>query len=193
MKRLTSFRNCIVTALYGVLMAIFFATIGIAQDQSPAERMDGWFTELADPENQNWQQAFRNIELEWSKSGSPALDLLLKRGQDAMTAGDLPAAIEHLTALTDQAPDFAEGWNARATAYYMAGLFGPSIADIEQVLALNPRHFGALAGLGLILQETNRKDEAIKAFRASLAIHPHQDGIKQALEALEREASGTDL
>ena len=110
-----------------------------------------------------------------------------------MEAGDYAAAIEHLTALTDQAPDFAEGWNARATAYYLAGYFGPSIADIEHVLALNPRHFGALAGLGLIFQETGRKEDAIKAFQASLAIHPHQDGISQALDALEKEVSGTDL
>lgn len=155
--------------------------------------MDGWFAELADPNGQDWQQALRNIELEWSRSGSASLDLLLKRGQDAMEAGDYAAAIEHLTALTDQAPDFAEGWNARATAYYLAGYFGPSIADIEHVLALNPRHFGALAGLGLIFQETGRTEDAIRAFQASLAIHPHQDGISQALDALEKEVSGTDL
>jgi tetratricopeptide (TPR) repeat protein len=193
MKRLTPFRNCIVTAFYGVLVAILFSSMGIAQTQSQADAMDGWFAELADPNGQDWQQALRNIELEWSRSGSASLDLLLKRGQDAMEAGDYAAAIEHLTALTDQAPDFAEGWNARATAYYLAGYFGPSIADIEHVLALNPRHFGALAGLGLIFQETGRKEDAIKALQASLAIHPHQDGISQALDALEKEVSGTDL
>jgi tetratricopeptide (TPR) repeat protein len=198
MNRLTPYRNCIVTALCGLAVTIVFATASIAQDQtgqeqSLQERMDGWFAELADPDNPDWQRPYRSIELEWSKSGSPAFDLLLKRGQDAITAGDLPGAIEHLTALTDQAPDFAEGWNARATAYYLAGYYGPSILDIQRVLALNPRHFGALAGLGLILQETGPKEQAKRAFEASLAIHPHQEGISQALEALERETSGTDL
>src|SRR5690606_3470319 len=100
------------------------------------------------PDNAEWRLAEADILREWSKSGSPAMDLLLKRGREAMEAGDLKAAIEHLTALTDHAPEFAEGWNARATAYFLAGAFGPSVDDIRHTLALNPRHFGALAGLG---------------------------------------------
>ena len=193
MQRLATYRKCIVTAFCGALVAFFVAGMGIAQEDSLKTRMDGWFVELADPDNADWQRAEADIQREWSKSGSPAFDLLLMRGRAAMEAGDLQAAIEHLTALTDQAPDFAEGWNARATAYYLAGLYGPSIVDIEHVLALEPRHFGALAGLGLILRETGRDADAIRAFRESLAIHPHQDGISQALKELEQAASGTDL
>ncbi len=193
MQSLTIYRKHIVTAFCGMLVAFIVACMGIAQEVSPSAQMDGWFAELADQGNPDWARAEADIQREWSKSGSPAFDLLLKRGREAMEVGDMLAAIEHLTALTDQAPDFAEGWNARATAYYLAGLFGPSIVDIEHVLALNPRHFGAIAGLGLILQETGNKPEAMRAFRESLAIHPHQDGISQALEMLEREASGTEL
>src|SRR5690606_16678794 len=116
-----------------------------------------------------------------------------KRGREAMEAGDLKAAIEHLTALTDHAPEFAEGWNARATAYFLAGAFGPSVDDIRHTLALNPRHFGALAGLGQILEQSGRTRAAIGAYRAALAIHPHLDGIRNALERLERDTSGTDI
>lgn len=130
---------------------------------------------------------------EWSKSGSPAMDLLLRRGRDAMEAGDLDAAIRHLTALVDHAPDFAEGWNARATAYFQAGLYGPSVADIAQVLRLNPRHFGALSGFGMILEETGRIDEALEVYRAALAIHPHLAGVLEAVARLEREKAGQDL
>ncbi len=193
MQRLTTYRKRIVTAFCGALVAFLFAGTGIAQEQSLKSQMDGWFAELADPDNTDWQRAEADIQREWSKSGSPAFDLLLQRGRAAIEAGDVEAAIEHLTALTDQAPDFAEGWNARATAYYLAGLYGPSIVDIEHVLALEPRHFGAIAGLGLILRETDREADAMRAFRESLAIHPHQDGISQALKELEKTASGTDI
>jgi tetratricopeptide (TPR) repeat protein len=88
------------------------------------------------------------------------MDLLLQRGKDAMAAGDFPAAIEHLTALTDHAPDFAEGFNARATAYFQAGQLGPSIEDIARTLTLNPRHFGALSGLGMIFEDLGRPEKA---------------------------------
>lgn len=193
MQSLSPYRKYIVTAFCGLLMAFLILTDARAQQDGDATPMDQWFAELADPDNSEWQRAEADIQREWSKSGSPAFDLLLRRGRDAMQAGDLKLAIEHLTALTDQAPDFAEGWNARATAYYLAGLYGPSIVDIEHVLALEPRHFGAISGLGLILRETGRTEEAKHAFRESLAIHPHQEGIVQALDALETESSGTDL
>ncbi len=193
MQSLSTYRKYIVASFCGVLMALSLASTAQADDAAEKTQSDSLFAQLADPGNQNWESALNQIQTEWSKSGSPAFDLLLMRGRQAIEEGDLAAAIDHLTALTDQAPDFAEGWNARATAYYLAGLYGPSIIDIEHVLQLEPRHFGALSGLGLILQEIGRKDEAIKAFKASLAIHPHQDGISQALKELEQATSGTEL
>lgn len=169
------------------------AALSLAAPAVGGEALDSLYAELADPANAHWQRTQADILREWSKSGSPAMDLLLKRGRDAMEAGDLPAAIEHLTALTDHAPDFAEGWNARATAFYMAGQFGPSMADIARTLTLNPHHFGALAGLGAIFEDVGRDREAIAAYRASLAIHPHQDALHEALERLEKKTSGTSL
>ncbi len=193
MQILSTFRKYIVASICGVLMAFSVGSPVRAEDLGAKSQLDDLFMQLADPANTSWEAALNQIQTEWSKSGSPAIDLLLMRGRRAMEEGDLPAAIEHLTALTDQAPDFAEGWNARATAYYLSGLYGPSIFDIEQVLRLEPRHFGAMSGLGLILQEIGRTDDAISAFKASLAIHPHQYGISQALEKLEQAASGTEL
>lgn len=158
-----------------------------------AATLDELYAELADPDNREWQRTQSDILREWSKSGSPAMDLLLKRGREALEAGDADAAIEHFTALTDHAPDFAEGWNARATAYYMAGQFGPSIADIRRTLALNDHHFGALSGLGMIFEELGYDSRAMEAYRAALAIHPHQERIKELLAQLERKTSGTRL
>ncbi len=186
MGRLTTHLRALFTAFAAALLLA-------GQVFAASELLDNLYAELADPNNPEWQRVQADILREWSKSGSPSMDLLLKRGREAMEAGDLTAAIEHFTALTDHAPEFAEGWNARATAYYLAGQFGPSVADIRRTLALNAQHFGALDGLGMILEELGRDAAAIEVFRASLAIHPHQDNIKQALERLEQKTSGTAL
>lgn len=148
---------------------------------------------LADPEHKAWRRTEREILRAWSRSGSPSMDLLLQRGRQAMRDGDHEAAIAHLTALVDHAPDFAEGWNARATAYFNAGLYGPSLDDIARTLELNPSHWGALSGLGFILEETGLKPQAVRAYRAALAIHPHLDSIRERLERLMRETEGQSL
>lgn len=158
-----------------------------------SSRLDDLFDQLAQPDLPNWQIVEQDIWLEWSKSGSPAMDLLLKRGRDAMEEGDFAVAVEHLTALTDHAPDFAEGFNSRATVYFQMGLYGPSMADIARTLELNPRHFGALSGLGTILEELGQADRALSAYRAAHAIHPNDPDLKGAIERLERQTSGMTL
>ncbi|MDP3340857.1 tetratricopeptide repeat protein [Frigidibacter sp.] len=149
--------------------------------------------ELADPATEDWQRVESDLLREWSKSGSPSMDLLLQRGQEALEAGDPLAALEHLTALTDHAPDFAEGWNLRATAFFVAGQFGPALEDIRQTLALNPQHYGALAGLGMILEQLEREEDAAAAYRAALAVNPHQPDLNEALTRLDQATGGTEL
>ncbi len=162
----------------------------MAQDSA---KLDDLFARLQTAEAGEASRIEREIWIEWSRSGSPAMDLLLQRGKDAMELGDYAAAIEHFTAIIDQDPDFAEAWNARATAYYMAGEFGPSIADIGQVLTLNPRHFGALSGLAMIFEQTGRPERALAVYRAALGIHPYLSGAAEAVERLERDAEGQEL
>jgi tetratricopeptide (TPR) repeat protein len=157
------------------------------------ERLDSLFADLADSDPAEARRIEREIWAEWSKSGSPAMDLLLQRGRDAMAEGDLEAAIDHLTALTDHAPDFAEGWNALATAYFQAGDYGPSIQEIARTLSLNPRHFGALSGLGMIFEELGDEARALEAYRAAQAIHPHLQNVGEAIERLEAAAEGQEL
>lgn len=177
--------NCIAASLLGVFLA------GAAwADQA---KLDDLFKRLAESTPEQAGRIAREIQIEWDKSGSPAMDLLLQRGRDALEAGETDKAIAHFTALTDHAPEFAEGWNALATAYFTAGAFGPSVEDIARTLSLNPRHFGALGGLGIILEEINRPEKALEAYRAALAIHPHLEGVKDRAEALETEISGQDL
>lgn len=149
--------------------------------------------ELKDPQNTAWQRTESDLQREWSRSGSASMDLLLQRGRDAMETGDTQEAIEHLTALTDHAPDFAEGWNALASAYFQAGKFGPAVDDIRRALSLNPNHYGALSGLGMILEDMGYDASARDAYRAAQAIHPHQPDIEKAVERLDLELSGQAL
>ncbi|WP_240804293.1 tetratricopeptide repeat protein [Qingshengfaniella alkalisoli] len=155
--------------------------------------LDTLFDQLRDPRTQDWEAVEEQIWSEWSDSGSPSVDLLLERGRAALEAGDTTTAIEHFTALTDHAPDFAEGWNGRAMAFYAEEKLGPAMSDLERVLALNPRHFGAMTGLAQILVQLGYEKEAISVYRAVHAIHPHQPDIKDALERLEQAHGGSAL
>ena len=155
--------------------------------------MDALFTQLAEPEGEGWRIAESDILREWSRSGSASMDLLLKRGEDALDAGDAAAAIGHLTALADHAPNFAAGFQARAAAYALRGDYGPAAADLARVLELEPRHFGALTQLGAMLDEIGDRPRALSAFRASLAIHPHQQEAIDAVARLERMTAGTGI
>lgn len=184
-------RAAILNRIVAALLPLFL-TCAAAQAEDVA-KLDGLFERLKTAEAGEAGRIETEIWIEWSKSGSPALDLLLQRGRDALDMGDVPAAIDHFTAIIDQDPDFAEAWNARATAFFMAGEFGPSVADIGHVLTLNPRHFGALSGLAMILEDTGKPEKALEVYRAALAIHPHLQGAVESAERLETEAEGQEL
>lgn len=186
MKVSRTLLNIFVTAFLSVTA---FALPSVADEA----KLDELYAELAQPDLKDWEKVERQIWREWSRSGSASMDLLLRRGRTAMEKGDFSKAIAHFTALTDHAPDFAEGWNARATAFFNAEEYGLSIADIQRTLALNPRHFGALQGLGRILEELDQQENALAAYKAAAAIHPHREGLKDAIERLERTVSGQDI
>jgi tetratricopeptide (TPR) repeat protein len=164
-----------------------------APPEDPAEELTRLMQAIADPEAPNPGPIEERIIALWSLSGSPTADLLLRRGRDAMNAGDFAAAIGHFTALVELAPDFAEGWNARATAYFMAELHGPSLADIEQTLRLNPQHFGALAGLGIISEELGDERTALAAFRLARSLNPHREMVNEAVRRLQPKVDGLTL
>ncbi|MEZ5752966.1 MAG: tetratricopeptide repeat protein [Paracoccaceae bacterium] len=155
--------------------------------------VDGLLAELARPEQERWARIERQILREWGRSGSAALDYIFSRGQNALQSGDALSAIGHFTAVIDQDPDFAEAWNGRATAFFLLNRLGQSMADIEQVLIRNPRHFGALAGMGMIFEQVERPERALEAYRASLAIHPHQQTVRESVARLELALSGRSL
>ncbi len=185
------------TRIRAVILAAFLASgAWSAQADSvedPASHLDSLYRDLqeADPEDvQGIESEIAQIE---SHSGSVAMDYLLARGEQALNDGDTVTAIEHFTALIELAPDFAEGWSARSTAYFMQGEYGLAIADIRQTLILNPRHFGVLAGLGVILEDMDNPAGALQAYRAAQAINPYLDPVNAAIARLEKTANGVEL
>ena len=123
----------------------------------------------------------------WHQSGRSELDALLLRGIEAMQGGRLEEADSVFTRLIDTAPDFAEGWNKRATVRYMAKNYAGSIADCRETLARNPNHFGALSGQGLCHMALGEYREAADLFRRTLAVHPHLDSGRANLRTAVNE------
>jgi tetratricopeptide (TPR) repeat protein len=119
----------------------------------------------------------------WCQSGRPAVDAILRRGIEALERGQLDAAVELFSQVIAHAADFAEGWNKRATARYLAGDHRGAIADCEETVARNPSHFGALAGQGLCHLALSEHQEAAALFRRALAVHPHLTGPRHNLRA----------
>ena len=151
------------------------------------------FKDLQSNQPAVWHRAESDIQRAWSNSGSPALDLLFERGRQAIAAKDYPTAIGHLTALIDHAPDFAEAYNVRAQAYYLAGDSGPALNDIGMTLKLNPKNYGAMDVLGSLLDQIGKPKDALAAFRMSIAIHPHQPPVLNAIKRLQAQLDGQEL
>ncbi|WP_322895125.1 MULTISPECIES: hypothetical protein [unclassified Yoonia] len=175
--------KCIVTAI--VLLTGFSAPV-VAQ----TERLDQLFAELSQADEQSSPGIENQIIDAWGKSGSPAIDLLLRRGFDALEAGAADAALDHFSALVDHAPEFAEGYFQRATAYYLLDEVGPAMADLEEVLARNPRHFEAMRGLAAIMEEMDRPSAALDLQRMIIEIVPHSAQAKADIDRLEQQLEG---
>jgi tetratricopeptide (TPR) repeat protein len=121
----------------------------------------------------------------WSRSGDAAIDQLMALGVDQMQSGDQSAAISVFSEVVKKKPDFAEGWNKRATAYFLLGEYQKSIADCDQVLKRNPGHFGALSGLGQIYVQLGQYDQALGWFRKALEVNPNMVGVELEMKRIE--------
>jgi tetratricopeptide (TPR) repeat protein len=129
----------------------------------------------------------------WISSGSDTCNLLMTRVKDAMDDRDYDLAIQLLDAIVTIKPDYVEAWNRRATIYYLKHDYGHALADIREVLAREPRHFGALSGLGLILQDIGDDRHALEAYEAALAIDPHLRNLPDTVKTLREKVEGRDI
>ena len=124
----------------------------------------------------------------WTVTPDKEASRMMAIGIIAMGQDRLDDALSTFDALVEAAPDFAEAWNKRATVHYLMGNLDASVADIEKTLALEPRHFGALSGLGLIYQEVEKWDAALRAFEAALKVNPHMPTVRANIEALKQKS-----
>ena len=122
----------------------------------------------------------------WARSGDQEVDRLYQAGVEQMSAGDLRQSITTFTRIIELKPDFAEGWNKRATLYFLAGELRKSLADCDEVMKRNPYHFGALSGYALIFIRLEYYDRALEYSRRALEVNPNMDGVRRNIDLLER-------
>src|SRR6201985_796738 len=129
----------------------------------------------------------------WMQTPSDTAALLMVRAKAAMDAQKLDVALKLLDAVIKLRPDYTEAWNRRATVYYLQNDYARSLQDIEQVLVREPRHFGALAGLGMIMQDLGDDKRALDAFRKALAVNPYLDKVPELVKTLSEKVEGRDI
>jgi tetratricopeptide (TPR) repeat protein len=173
------------TTAFGVLIlvALGFAAAANADQKDP--RLPALFERLKEAPSNDAASAIESaIWTIWLESGDSEIDKLLDAGSQAMSMRDFPAALQAFSRIVGKRPDFAEGWNRRATLYYLMGEYQKSLDDIARTLALEPRHFGALSGLGLVNLKLDRMAAAAQAFERVLAIDPRSEAAQQDLDMI---------
>ncbi len=180
--------KAIKATLLAVLLAVAVAPAAADQDDT---RLDELFESLTDtPDPLRAQSLEARIWRIWLEHEDGAVAELMRKGVDAMQRGDRRSALEDFDQIVTIAPDFAEGWNKRATVHYLLGNYEESLADIAETLAREPRHFGALSGRGLVYSQLEDFEAALEAFEAALEVHPHMIGPRANAEALRKLLEG---
>jgi tetratricopeptide (TPR) repeat protein len=165
---------------------------GIPRDQ--AHGLDFLFGALkAAPDEESAKHVEAQILALWSRTSSDTTVLLMQRAKVAMHGQQFDIALKLLDAVLKLHPHYIEGWNQRATLHYLQNDYQRSLEDIEQVLVREPRHFGALAGLGMIMQELGDDKRALEAFRKALAINPHLENVRERVKTLTEKVEGRDI
>jgi len=158
---------------------------------SREERLDDLFTALAAaPDADAAEVAESQIVDLWMDSGSDTINLLMDWTLQAIDEEDFPLALDFLDRITSLQPGYVEGWNKRATVYFMTDDLGKSLADLERVLAMEPRHFAALSGLGTILRAIGDDKGAAEAYRRALDLDPFLEQVQEALDEIVAEGEG---
>ena len=183
--------SCIASLFAVTVMWAVLATPSIADQNDP--RLDRLFTELKLAADQaSADDIAAEIWALWRKTDNPVAAQALADGSEAIRTRQYRSAYRHFSKVIEQAPAFAEGWNARATVLYLMGAYRESINDIRETLQREPRHFGALSGLGLIFLQQKQFGPAAAAFRDALLINPHLPRIQAAIDELESRQRSID-
>jgi tetratricopeptide (TPR) repeat protein len=165
-----------------------------AQKGDPTRNLDFLFEALKiAPDAATAKAIEQRIWALWFVSSSDTANLLMTRVRAAVEAKDLDLALKLLDSLVKIRPDYVEAWNRRATIHFMKNEYGKSLADIREVLKRESRHFGALSGLGLILQELGDNRHALEVYRRALAVYPRIERIPDTVKTLQEKVEGRDI
>ncbi len=182
------------SASLAIVLAAAVSASGFAKEMPLSDRLDRLFSELQSSQSElEARRLAGQIDDLWRGARGETARLLLSRADDAIADEDFALAIDVLDQLIALEPEFAEAWNRRATVYYLKENYGRSLADIAVTLALEPRHFGALTGLGLMLEDLGEDKKAYDALKRALELNPFQEEVRQELESLERSALGQPI
>jgi tetratricopeptide (TPR) repeat protein len=180
--------------LVAILLAAFAAPLAAAHaasDPARTQKLDQLFVDLKGAKSDSEGRAIEEqIVALWLQSGDAKIDQQMESAITAMDTGSFDLALLYLNSIILNAPEYVEGWNKRATLNYFAGRFDESLADIDRTLQLEPRHFGALAGRGLVYEELGLDEKALAAFKAALAIDPQLTDILLEVFRLEDKLKG---
>jgi len=167
------------------LVVFAAAPAGAAQDA----RLDPLFEKLKAASDAREAQIYENaIWRVWLEPEDGAINSLMRLGLDAQHRGDMFGAFAVYDAITGLKPDYAEGWNRRATVLFLLDRLEESRKDAEKTLELEPRHFGALSGLGMIAMRQNQPDKALEVLEKALALNPHMANVRGQVEQLRKKA-----
>ena len=194
-KRLAYAPSPLTRFLATFLLAFALAACGMRPSEPTRAdpELDAMFTKLAEAADAETAAPVEQaIWARWADSGSPVVNVLIDRAAAAESEGKPELAIRFLDEASDLAPDFAEPWNRRANIAYRTDDYAGAIAAIHEALKREPRHFGAMAALGLIYEEMGQNRAALEAFRAALAIHPHYSVALEGVQRLEPRVDGRD-
>ena len=180
-------------------------TPALAADQSAAveqaapadraeNRLDKLFADLKRERNEKAAERIAGqIWEEWFKSGSASIDLMMMWAQHAMEQQKYDVALDFLDEVTTLSPNYAEGWNRRATLHFIMSNYSKSMSDIDHTLSLEPRHFGALSGMAQILKSSGKKELALKAYQQVLEIYPMMRSAQNEVATLSEELAGEGI
>ncbi|MBR1125734.1 tetratricopeptide repeat protein [Bradyrhizobium lablabi] len=147
----------------------------------------------AAPDEASARHVEARIWAQWMQTPSDTAALLMTRAKAAMDAKNVDVALKLLDSIVKLRPDYVEAWNRRATLYYLKNDYRHSLEDIQQVLIREPRHFGALAGLGMIMQDLGDDKRALEAFRKALAVNPYLEKVPELVKTLTEKVEGRDI
>ena len=179
--------------LTAILVAVSLCAPSSSVSEAKSSTLNELYQKLSNATQSESVLLEKEIRFLWQQSGSNVVDLLLKRAQNAHNRLEHRLAAEHFTAVIELAPDFSPAWTGRASAYLALGLLGPALSDLEHALTLDTQNFEALTGLGVILEQIDAPELALRAYDEVLAIHPHLEQVINARSRVAEKVSGLPL